>query len=308
MRQLPAPMRLIAQAAALARIEELAKAGGRPHGRTTMTTTEIKSATRAMWAAGDYHRFATHTVWELGPRLVEACGITAGQRVLDVACGTGNVAIRAAETGAEVVASDLTPEHFGSGRAEARAHGVQLEWVEADAEDLPFTDAEFDVVTSSLGAIFAPNHQRVADELVRVCRPGGTIGMLNFTSDGLAGDFFGTLAPYMPPPPPGATPPLLWGSEEHVHDLFGDRLASLKLMRDTYVERAASPGEYAELFSQTFGPVVSIRAALAEEPEGAAAFDRDLLEFAVRANTGGGGGPAEYRYAYLLVIARRRET
>ena len=142
-----------------------------------------------MWALGDYNRFAKATVWELGPVLVEACGIAAGQRVLDVAAGTGNVAIRAAEAGAEVVASDLTPENFEAGRREARAAGVELEWVEADAEALPFADGEFDVVTSSLGAIFPPNHRAVADELLRVCRRGGAIGMVNFTPEGLAGEF-----------------------------------------------------------------------------------------------------------------------
>ena len=273
-----------------------------------MTTTEMKSATRAMWAAGDYHRFATETVWGLGPRVVEATGITAGQRVLDVACGTGNVAIRAAEAGARVVASDLTPEHFKAGRDEARQRGVELEWVEADAENLPFADGEFDVVTSSLGAIFAPDHRRVADELLRVCCPGGTIGMLNFTPEGLAADFFGTLGPYMPPPPPGALPPLLWGSEDHVRDLFGDRVTSLEMTRDTYVEQAASPRDYVELFTRTFGPAVAIRGALADDPSRAAAFDRDFLDFAVRANTGDPTAPAEYRYEYLLVIARKQQA
>lgn len=271
-----------------------------------MTTTRRNAATRATWAAGAYHRFAKETVWELGPRLVDACAITAGQRVLDVACGTGNVAIRAAATGADVVASDLTPEHFEAGIAEAAAVGVRLDWVEADAEDLPFANAEFDVVTSSLGAIFAPDHQRVADELLRVCRPGGTIGMINFTPDGLAGDFFGTLAPYMPPPPPGALPPLLWGSDEHVRDLFADRVSSMTTTRQTYVERAPSPQAYVELFTQTFGPAVTTRAALAEEPARLAAFDRAFLEFAARANTGAPGGPAEYVYEYLLVVARTR--
>ena len=273
-----------------------------------MTATEIKSATRAMWAAGDYHRFAMETVWGLGPRLVDATGITAGQRVLDVACGTGNVAIRAAEAGARVVASDLTPEHFKAGREEARKRGVELEWVEADAENVPFADGEFDVVTSSLGAIFAPDHPRVADELLRVCRPGGTIGMLNFTPEGLAGDFFGMLGPYMPPPPPGALPPLLWGSEDHVRHLFGDRVTSLEMTRDTYAERAASPRDYVELFTQTFGPAVAIRSSLADDPRRAAAFDRDFLDFAARANTGAPAGPAEYRYEYLLVIARKQQA
>jgi ubiquinone/menaquinone biosynthesis C-methylase UbiE len=265
-------------------------------------TPEIASPVRAMWAAGDYHRFATQTVWELGPRLVAACEIGPGHRVLDVACGTGNVALRAAETGADVVASDLTPEHFHAGRDEARRRGVRIEWVEADAERLPFGDAEFDVVTSSLGAIFAPDQRRVAGELLRVCRPGGVIGMINFTPEGLAADFFGTLAPYMPPPPPGAPSPLLWGSEEHVCNLLGDGVASLELTRDTYVERAASPRAYAELFMETFGPVVAIRAGLPET----AAFDRDLADFAARANAGDPAGPAEYPYECLLVLARRR--
>ncbi len=301
-------MRLVAQAAALVRIEELASGGAQPDGRSSVATTEMKAATRAMWAAGDYHRFATETVWELGPRLVDAAGITAGQHVLDVACGTGNVALRAAEAGARVVGSDLTPEHFDAGREEARRRGVEIEWVDADAEDLPFADATFDVVTSSLGAIFAPDHQRVADELLRVCRPGGTIAMLNFTPEGLAGDFFSTLAAYMPPPPPGALPPLLWGHEDHVRKLFGDRAEALELKRETYTERAASPHAYVELFAQTFGPTVASRAALADDPERTAAFDRDFLAFAARADTGAAGGPAEYRYEYLLVIARKLQT
>jgi SAM-dependent methyltransferase len=269
---------------------------------------ELKAATRAMWALGDYHTFATETVWELGPVLVEACGISAGQRVLDVAAGSGNVAIRAAEAGAQVVASDLTPENFEAGRREARARGVELDWVEGDAEALPFGDGEFDVVTSSLGAIFAPKHQVVADELLRVCRPGGTIGMLNFTPEGLAADFFGTFAAYMPPPPPGALPPVLWGSEEHVRELFGDRVEWLELTRREYVERAASPGDYCEFFKQTFGPALAISASLADQPERAAAFDRDFLEFAERSNRGAPDGPAEYHYEYQLVIVRKLES
>ena len=238
--------------------------------------------------------------------MVRACGISAGQRVLDVAAGTGNTAIRAAEAGAEVVASDLTPEHFEAGRREAETHGVELDWVEADAEALPFADGEFAVVTSSFGAIFAPNHKAVADEMLRVCRPGGTIGMLNFTPEGLISDFFGALAPYMPPPPPQALPPALWGSEDHVRKLFGDRLESLEMSRGHYVEKADGPRDYRELFKQTFGPVVGIYASLGEEPERVAALDRSLLEFAARTNSGSPEGPAEYRYEYLLVVARRR--
>jgi ubiquinone/menaquinone biosynthesis C-methylase UbiE len=330
-------MRLLAEVAALARIDELAtprEAGGkgavgaiRPSSPSTRagprmtdhTTTptasgvqapedtdrQLKATTRAAWALGNYHRFALETVWRLGSVLVEACGISTGQRVLDVAAGTGNTAIRAAEAGAEVVASDLTPENFQAGRSEATARGVELEWMEADAERLPFDDREFDVVTSSFGAMFAPNHQAVADELVRVCRPGGTIGMLNFTPDGLAADFFGALAPYAPGPPPGALSPLLWGSEEHVRELFGERVTSLEMTRQEYVERADSPSGYVEFVKATFGPVIAIYASLAAEPERAAALDRDFLEFATRANQGPPDGPAELHYEYLLVVARK---
>ena len=264
-----------------------------------------KSAERAMWALGDYHRFAKETVWDVGPVLVEACGISAGQRVLDVAAGTGNVAIRAAERGAEVVASDLTPENFAAGRREARERGVSVMWVEADAEALPFRDDEFDAVTSAFGAMFAPDHERVAGELLRVCRSGGTIGMANFTQEGLAGAFFETLGRYAPPPPPGAVAPTAWGSEEHVRQLFGERAVSLELSRNTYVERAASPLAYRELFTETFGPLVALRASLADDPDRLAALDRDFLAYATSASSGPPGGPAEYRYEYLLVVARK---
>jgi ubiquinone/menaquinone biosynthesis C-methylase UbiE len=310
--------RLLIEAAALATIEELAKASGSEDWRSHMTNhqetdvpvateadRELKAATRAAWALGDYHRFAKQTIWELGDVLVGACGISTGQRVLDVAAGTGNTAIRAAEAGAEVVASDLTPENFEAGRREAEAHGVELEWVEADAEALPFAAGEFDVVTSSFGAIFAPDHQAVADEMLRVCRPGGTIGMLNFTPEGLISDFFGAVAPYMPPPPPEALPPALWGSEQHVRELFRNRLESLEMTRSQYVERAQSPRDYRELFKRTFGPVVGIYASVADQPERAAALDRDFLAFATRANSGPPDGPAQYSYEYLLVVARK---
>ncbi len=259
-----------------------------------------------VWALGDYHRFAKATVWETGPVLVRACGIKSGERVLDVAAGSGNVAIRAAEAGAEVVASDLTPENLEAGRREARAVGVALDWVEADAQSLPFDDGTFDVVTSSFGAMFAPDHEAAARELLRVCRPGGRLGMLNFTPEGLAGRFFATLAPYVPPPPPGALPPLMWGDEEHVRRLLGQHVESLELRRETYVERAASPAEYCKLFKTTFGPVVAIYAALAGEPERLSALDRDFHRFAVEANGAANDGLAEYEYEYLLVVARKR--
>jgi len=276
-----------------------------------MTTREVSeeraAGVRAVWGLGDYHRFAKETVWGLGPELVAACGITAGQQVLDVAAGSGNVALRAAATGATVVASDLTPESLAAGRREADALGLEIEWVEADAQALPFGDGEFDVVTSSVGVIFAPDHEAVANELLRVCRPGGTIGMVNFTPEGLAADFFGLFVPYLPQQPADSLPPVMWGSEEHVRNLFGDRVSSLELTRRSYVESVGGgPSDYCEFFKQTFGPVIAVYASLADQPERAAALDRDFLEFATRANRGEPGGPAEYEYEYLLVVARKR--
>jgi SAM-dependent methyltransferase len=261
---------------------------------------------RAMWALGDYHRFATETVGGLGPVLVEACGVGPGNRVLDVAAGSGNVAIRAAEAGADVVASDLTPENFESGRREAAARGVELRWVEADAEALPFADGEFDVVTSSLGAIFAPDQRAVADELLRVCRPGGTIGMINFTPEGTGGEFFELMGRYAPPPPAGALPPTAWGSEDHLRELFGERVASLEAVRREYCESAASPRDYREFFKATFGPAVALYASLADQPERVDALDREFLEFAERSSRGAPDGRAVFPYEYLLVVARKR--
>jgi len=271
------------------------------------TADDPKGMARAMWALGDYHRFAKQTVWDVGPVLVSACGIGAGERVLDVAAGSGNVALRAAEAGAEVVASDLTPENLDAGRREARTLGLELEWVEADAEALPFESGTFDVVTSSFGAMFAPDHQRVADELVRVCKPGGTIGMANFVPDGVAGEFFEIFGRHAPPPPAGALLPVLWGDGAHVRDLFGDRADSLELTRTSYVERSpGDAGDYVAFFAETFGPLVALRELLASEPERLAALDRDFRDFAERANSAADGDPAEYEYEYLLVVARTR--
>src|SRR5919112_1205762 len=159
---------------------------------------ELKARHRAMWASGDYPSMVDTFLLPLGPRLVEACGIGPGMTVLDVAAGTGNSSIPAARRGARVTASDLTPELFDAGRARAQAEGVELEWVEADAENLRFEDESFDVVMSCIGAMFAPRHQAVADELVRVTRPGGTIAMINWTPQGFIGNLFATMAPYAP--------------------------------------------------------------------------------------------------------------
>jgi 2-polyprenyl-6-hydroxyphenyl methylase/3-demethylubiquinone-9 3-methyltransferase len=269
----------------------------------------LKARQRALWALGDYHRVATDLLWEFGRELVEACGIYAGQRVLDVAAGTGNVAIRAAERGAQVVASDLTPENFGAGRHEARAHGVELEWVEADAEALPFDDGEFDVVTSSAGAIFAPHHQAVADQLVRVCRPGGTIGLTTIVPDGLARDLLEIIERYSPPPPPDALSPLLWGSEEHVRELFGDRVESLEMTRKMLlIDRFADPVDLCRFMKANHPLVAGLYEHLADDPARIATLDLDMAEAATRWNRGGPRGPAIYEIEYLVIVARKHDS
>jgi ubiquinone/menaquinone biosynthesis C-methylase UbiE len=263
----------------------------------------IRHAARAIWALGDYHRFATQLVWEVGPVVVEAARIGPGMRVLDVAAGTGNVAVRAARAGADVVASDLTPENLAAGRAAAEASGIALEWVEADAEALPFADGAFDVVTSAFGVMFAPDHRAAARELLRVCRPAGTIALASFVPDGLAGDFFATLGRHAPPPE--GEPPLLWGTEEHLRALLGGAVAELHCERRRYVERVeGGPQDYAAFFTETFGPLIGLRTMLADDPDRLAALDRDLLAFARRANAGPPEGPVAYPYDYLLAIVR----
>src|SRR3954466_7315532 len=194
---------------------------------------EVKARHRAMWASGDYPSMVETFLTPLGPRLVAACRIGPGTRVLDIAAGTGNAAIPAPQAGAHVTASDLPPELLEAGRRRAVAAGVELEWVPADAEHLPFPDAGYDVVMSAIGVMFAPHHQEAADELVRVCRPGGTIGLLSWTPEGMIGELFRTMGPFAPPPPPGATPPPRWGDPGHVRELLGDRVALRDVTRET---------------------------------------------------------------------------
>lgn len=307
------PPRSIAEGAARARVEEMAGSYRRSIVTRQLRTTRtdraedrrLKEAVRRMWAKGDYHTFATSTIWEIGPRLVEACAVSRGERVLDVAAGSGNTALRAAQAGAIVTASDLTPENFAAGREEALRLEVELEWVEADAEALPFDDDEFDVVTSSFGAIFAFDHGRVAEEMTRVCRPGGRIGMVAFRPVGVASEFFEIVGRYAPPPPAHALPPLLWGREEHVRDLFGERVDRLEMTRSSYIERSTNgPAAYRDLFLTTFGPVIAIREGLASEPDRVAAFDAELLDFASSNDRGAPDGASEYPYEYLLIVAR----
>src|SRR4051795_1139696 len=174
---------------------------------------EVKARHRSMWASGNYPSMVETFLLPLGPRLVDALDIASGARVLDVAAGTGNASIPAAQLGARVTASDLTPELLEIGRRRAENAGLDIDWVPADAERLPFEDESFDVVMSAIGVVFAPHHQQAADELVRVCRPGGTIALLSWTPEGMIGELFRTMGPFAPTPPPGVQPPPLWGGE-----------------------------------------------------------------------------------------------
>ncbi|MEU3548713.1 class I SAM-dependent methyltransferase [Streptomyces longwoodensis] len=268
----------------------------------------LKARHRAMWAQGDYPTVAAELIPELGGVLVEACGVRPGDRVLDVAAGTGNVAVPAALAGADVVACDLTPELLETGRALAERRGARVRWQEADAEALPFDDATFDTVLSCVGVMFAPHHQRAADELVRVCRPGGTVGLLSWTPEGFLGRLLATMKPYALPPPPGAQPPPLWGDPQHVGELLGDRVTAVRAERRTVVvDRFATPEEFRGYFKERYGPTIAVYRSLADDPARAAALDRDLADLARGHGLGAEDGRTAMEWEYLLFTARRAE-
>ncbi len=266
----------------------------------------LKAKHRGMWALGDYPTVADDIIPNLGAVLVEACGVGRGQRVLDVATGSGNAAIPAALAGASVVACDLTPELLESGKAAAMQRGAQLEWQEADAEALPYADGQFDTVLSCVGIMFTPRHQASARELMRVCRPGGTIGLLNWTPEGFIGQMLATMKPYMPPPPPGAQPPPLWGTEEHVRALLGDSVTDFVAHRQTViVDRFSSPSEFRDYFKANYGPTIAAYRGIAGDSERVAGLDHDLAELASRHDQGG-NGKTVMEWEYLLLTARKR--
>jgi len=265
----------------------------------------LKTRHRAMWSSGNYPLMVETFLLPLGPRLVDACAIQAGARVLDVASGTGNAAIPAAQRGATVTASDLAPALLDAGAARAQDAGLALDWVAADAENLPFDDGSFDVVISSIGVMFAPHHEAAAAELVRVCRPGGTIGLLSWTPDGLVGALFATMKPFAPPPPAGASSPVLWGSETHLHELLGDRVDFHDERRDVLEVTAFDrPRDYGEHFKGYYGPTIAARANAVRngvEDEFDAALDAFCDEWSNGTST-----PARFQMQYLLSVGTRR--
>jgi SAM-dependent methyltransferase len=269
---------------------------------TTIALEALKHANRTTWASGDYPRVA-ELVTDVGERVVERAGVRAGSEVLDVAAGTGNAAIPAAQAGAQVIASDLTPELFTAGRRRAAEAGVAIEWITADAEALPFEDRRFDYVLSSLGVQFAPRHEVVASELVRVCRPGGTIALGNWAADGYIGRFWTTMGPYMPKPPAYASPPPGWGRVEHVEQLFADHPVQLSFELATLDFEAQSPEAFIDMFADIYGPLLQARTALTAAGRWAALRD-ELIALSAEANVAVDGGfraPSDY----LVIVARK---
>jgi SAM-dependent methyltransferase len=253
------------------------------------------------WATGDYDRIAA-LILEMGRVVVAAAGVRSGQRVLDVGAGTGNATLPAAATGAEVVGTDITPQLLAVGERAARARGLDVSWRLADAQDLPFDDDSFDVVLSCVGAMFAPDQRATARELLRVCRPGGTVALGNWTPGGAAGRFFRVLGRYLPEPGPDAgPPPTAWGVPEHVAELFGEAELTTGT-RTLDVAFTGPPAELCAYYREHFAPVILTRAGL--DPERAEQLDRDLLQLFTEEDSGPPGGPSRYRYEYLLVLAR----
>ncbi|WP_299443741.1 class I SAM-dependent methyltransferase [uncultured Phycicoccus sp.] len=264
--------------------------------------SEVKQRHRALWALGDYASVADVVIPGLGATLVEAGGVRARERVLDIAAGSGNASLWAARTGADVTASDLTPELLEAGRARAEAEGLHLRWDVADAEDLPYADADFDVVLSCVGVMFAPIHEAAAAELLRVCRPGGRIALANWTPEGFVGRLLATLKPWAATPPPGAQPPPLWGSEPHVRALLGDAVTDLRAeRREVIVDAFATPEEFRRFFVERYGPTHAAHRSVAHDPAQQVALETAMDSLAADADEGGG----TMRWEYLLVTATR---
>jgi len=226
---------------------------------------DLKRTHRATWAAGDYAAVAER-INEMPPRdLLDRVPVSPGDEVLDVATGTGNIALPAAAAGAHVVGLDITPELFATARRRASAHGVEVDWVEGDAEQLAFEDERFDAVLSVFGVQFAPRHEVVARELARVCRPGGRIGLVNWTPEGQIGELFKILGAYLPAPPDYASPPPRWGNEEHVRELFADTGVELEFARGHNPWRFDSAEHYVVFMETNYGPTLKARERLTAE-------------------------------------------
>ena len=272
----------------------------------TMTTqtpdlAAVKARQQLAWASGDYHAVAARIV-PSPKQLVDAADLRAGWRVLDVAAGSGNSAIAAARLGCSVVGVDYVPSLLERGRQRAAAEGLDVTFADGDAEALPCQDGEYDAVISVLGSMFAPDHQKAADELLRACRPGGTIALASWTPDGFIGQLFRTVAGHVPPPA-GVQSPMLWGTEPHLRHLFGDGITSLEVRERTFTWRFVSAEELVAFFRRWYGPTVKAFAALDEN--GQAALMSDLVALADRFDRLDDEGALAIPATYLDAVAVR---
>jgi ubiquinone/menaquinone biosynthesis C-methylase UbiE len=272
-------------------------------GSVAPDLSAVKSRQQTTWATGDFSRLATQ-IHFTAEHLAQTADLQAGWRVLDVATGSGNAAIAAARLGCEATGVDYVPALLERGRERAAVERLEVDFRVGDAEALPFPDGSFDAVLSIYGAMFAPDHRRAASELLRVTRPGGRIAMGNWTPDSFVGDMFKTVAGHAPPPP-GLEPPILWGTEKHLRELFGDAVSELRIDRREFVFRYRSDVEFVEIFRTWFGPV--IKAFEAVGAAGAPALENDLLDLVGRWNRNEGGEHTAIAMpsAYLEVVATR---
>jgi len=261
----------------------------------------VKKAQQYMWSEGDFASLATGIVI-VGEMLCEAIDVMPGERAVDVACGSGTAALAAARRGATVTGVDYVPALLERGRERAAAERLEIDWVEGDAEALPLDDASFDIVLTTFGAMFAPDHARAAHELLRVCRPGGRIGMANWTPDGLMGEVFATIVKHAPPPV-AIDPPGLWGVERYLETLLGDEVSSIEVTPRDFVMRALSIDHWLAFFRENLGPLKVAFARVG--PDGEQALADDLREIMRRRNRAGDAALAAPA-AYLEVVARRR--
>lgn len=253
------------------------------------------------WSEGDFAMVA-NVVYYPSERLAEALGIIPGERVLDVACGSGNAALAAARRAwGNTVGADFVPALLERGRERAAAERLEIEFVEADAQDLPFEDASFDVAISVYGAMFAPDQARTAAELLRVTKPGGRIGMANWTPGGGVGSLFMTIAKHAPPPP-GIDPPLLWGTEDRLRELFGDGISELRTERLVSRQPFRSADHYIEFFRRYFGPMKMAFERVGADGE--QALEEDLRSF-LEAQNPAGDRALVLEAEYLQVVATR---
>jgi len=262
----------------------------------------LKTRQQATWASGDFGRIGV-TLQIVGETLCEAVDLRSTDRVLDVAAGNGNASLAAARRRADVVSTDYVPELLAQGLRRAEAEGLAMATRVADAENLPFPDGAFDVVLSTFGVMFAPDQARAASELLRVVRPGGRIGLANWTPDGFVGQLFKVVGRFVPPPA-GVSPPSLWGTKERIDELFGAHASSMQVTRRAFVFRELSAASWIDSFRDYYGPVHKAFAAL--DAAGQAALNAALLELLASFDTGGGDGlvvPADY-----LEIVIRKEV